>query len=94
MSPTTTSTRSEGTLEDDPLLARLADLPAVPVDPIAAEALRRSARAELLERATPRPLFARLSLVWGHVGLPALLGASGAAYTWSSIQLMGRIFLS
>lgn len=93
MTPTGPTTSNPSEAPHDPLLARLAELPAVPVDPAAAEALRRTARAALLEPATPPPLLARLSLTWAELGLPAVLLVSGAAYTWSSAQLMGRIFI-
>lgn len=79
---------------DDPILNSLAELPEVPIDPAAAEAVRRSARAALVEGGAPeRPALSRLSLAWSSAILPAILLGSGALYTWGAVQMMGRIFL-
>jgi hypothetical protein len=81
-------------IPDDPLLRGLAELPPVPVDDAAAEALRRRARIALVDEGAPRPAFARLAAAWSGAVLPGLLLASGAAYAWTSVIMFGRIFAS
>ena len=81
---------------DDPILNSLADLPEVPLDPAAADAVRRSARAALVDGdggASRRLALTRLSIAWSTAILPAILLGSGAAYTWGAVQMMGRIFV-
>ncbi|MGK3986216.1 hypothetical protein WME99_24435 [Sorangium sp. So ce136] len=77
---------------EDPLARRLAELPAVPLDPAVADAVRRRARAALAEGAErPAPL-ARTSPAWAAVLLPGLLLSSGAVYVWDSVQKIGQIY--
>ncbi|WP_437973911.1 hypothetical protein WMF11_35520 [Sorangium sp. So ce295] len=77
---------------EDPLARGLADLPPVaPLDPARADAVRRLARAALVETERPAPS-ARLSLAWSAVILPGLLLSSGCVYVWDSVQKIGRIY--
>ncbi len=77
---------------DDPLLKSLSDLPAVPIDEAAAEALRRRARLALVEEAAGPFSPARLSRAWSDAVLPLVLAASGAAHAWLSLVAMAKIF--
>jgi hypothetical protein len=79
--------------EEDPLLNDLSRLPAVPLDPAVADAVRRSARAALVEPAAAATPLDRLSLAWSGSLLPGLLLASGAAYTWGAVRMLGQIFV-
>ncbi|WP_441291787.1 hypothetical protein ACSRUE_16235 [Sorangium sp. KYC3313] len=77
---------------EDPLARGLADLPPVaPLDPARADAVRRIARAALVEAERPAPS-ARLSLAWSAVILPGLLLSSGCVYVWDSVQKIGQIY--
>ncbi len=82
---------------DDPILTSLAELPEVPLDPAAAEAVRRRARVALVDGSagSAPPLAAvRLSFAWSTAVLPAILLISGGAYAWGAVRMMERIFLS
>ncbi|XXX74280.1 hypothetical protein WMF30_42210 [Sorangium sp. So ce134] len=78
--------------EEDPLARGLAELPAVPLDPARAEAVRRRARAAFLEEAARPGPHARLSIAWSAVILPGLLLSSGAVYVWDCVQKLGQIY--
>ena len=82
----------------DPLLTSLAELPDVPLDPAAADAVRRRARVALVDGrdgSAPASLAAvRLSFAWSAAILPAILLISGGAYAWGAVRMMERIFLS
>lgn len=77
---------------DDPCLQSLAELPLIPQNPADANAVRRRARSEFLRDEGAEPLFARLSVTWSRVVLPTILLTAGAAYAWSALTLMGRIY--
>ncbi|WP_437587122.1 hypothetical protein [Sorangium sp. So ce1000] len=78
---------------EDPLARGLADLPPVaPLDPARTDAVRRVARAALVEEAERPAASSRLSLAWSAVILPGLLLGSGCVYVWDSVQKIGQIY--
>jgi hypothetical protein len=86
---------------DDPLLSSLAELPDVPLDPAAADAVRRRARVALGDDSAhgsapslPSPALVRLSFAWSTAVLPAILLVSGGVYAWGAVRMLERIFLS
>ncbi|AKT42579.1 hypothetical protein [Chondromyces crocatus] len=79
---------------EDSILNDLAELPEVPCDAGAADALRRRARLVLTgEARASRPVLSRLSFAWSAAVLPAVLLGSGTAYVWSAMRLAEKIFV-
>jgi hypothetical protein len=76
--------------DPDPILDRLRDLPAPPLDAAAVLRVQRLARAALHAEGQPE---ARLSRMWTGSLLPALLAAAGLVYTWQSISQMQSIYI-
>jgi hypothetical protein len=72
-------------LTEDPIARGLAELPRVPIDPAAAEAVRRRARIELIESGSARPS-------WPVTALQGVLLTSGAVHAWFSLVMIARIF--
>ncbi len=78
---------------DSDLLARLADLPDVPLDAHAVAAVRRRARAALAEEREGDRL-ARLARLWTGVMLPAVLVASAVLYAYGSFEFVERTYIA
>ena len=78
---------------DSDLLARLAELPDVPLGAHAVSTVRRRARAALAEEREGGRL-ARLARLWTRVMLPAVLVASAVLYAYDSFEFMERTYLA
>ena len=61
------------------------------IDPRAAAAVLREARAVLIEEWRPAARFVR---VWTGVVLPAVLVACGLLYTWGAVETIERIYVA
>jgi hypothetical protein len=76
---------------NDPLLDRLRDLPAVPLDNAAVMRVQREARAALEGE---RRLEGRIARVWTGSILPALLVTAGLVYAWGSLTWMESVYVA
>ena len=72
-------------ISDDPIARNLAELPPIPLDPAAADAVRRRARIAFIEGEGALP-------GWPAALLQGVLLASGAVYTCFSLIMIARIF--
>jgi hypothetical protein len=61
------------------------------IDPRAAAAVLREARAALVDEGRPA---ARLVRLWTGVVLPAVLVACGLVYTWGAVQTIEHIYVA
>ena len=67
------------------------ELPDEAIDPRAAAAVLREARAVLVEEGRPAARFVRL---WSSVLLPTVLVACGLFYTWGAVETLERIYVA
>jgi hypothetical protein len=81
------------TNDDDIILARLAALPDLPLEPRAVAAVRRRARAALAEERDGGRL-AHLGRIWTGVMLPAVLVAAAVLYAYDSYQFVERTYVA
>lgn len=76
---------------DDPIATHLAHLPGDPLDPRAAAAVLRRARAVLIDEGRPAAQLARL---WTGVLLPAVLVACAIVYSGGAFQTIQSIYVA
>lgn len=76
---------------DDPIANELANLPGDPLDPRAAAAVLRHARAVLVDEGRP---LVRVLRLWTGVLLPAVLLGCALFYTLGAIHALETIYVA